>query len=79
MFCIAQREAEKQHEKNEAVAMAVAKRQKKLETEKRNIVKRPFMEIETETKRFRQINFKKRHRASRAKKNQESLVTSSST
>ncbi|KAG7618535.1 Protein RKD5 [Arabidopsis thaliana] len=74
-----QREAEKQQEKNEAAAMAVAKKQEKLETEKRNIVKRPFMEIGIETKKFRQENFKKRHRASRAKKNQESLVTSSST
>lgn len=59
--------------------MVVAKKQKKLETEMRNIVERPFMEIQIETKRFRQDNFKKRHRASRAKKNQESLATSSST
>ncbi|ESQ53538.1 hypothetical protein EUTSA_v10027037mg [Eutrema salsugineum] len=73
-----QEEAEKQLKKNKAAAMAVAKRQKILEIEKRNIVKRPFMEIQIETKRFRQDNFKKRHRASRAKKNQESLVTSSS-
>ncbi|KFK30194.1 hypothetical protein AALP_AA7G230400, partial [Arabis alpina] len=72
-----QGEAEKQ--KNEAAALAVAKRQKKLETEKINMVKRPFMEIQIETKKFRQDNFKKRHKASRAKKNQESLVTSSST
>ncbi|XP_006284026.2 protein RKD5 [Capsella rubella] len=74
-----QREAERQQEMSEATAMAVAKRQKKLETEKKNIVEKPFMEIQKETKRFRQINFKKRHRASRAKKNQESLVSSSST
>ncbi|KAL1215622.1 Protein RKD5 [Cardamine amara subsp. amara] len=73
-----QGEAEKQQEKNEEAAMEVAKRRKKLETEKSNIVKRPFMEIQKETKRFRQDNFKRRHRASRAKKNQESLVTSSS-
>ncbi|CAH2076629.1 unnamed protein product [Thlaspi arvense] len=74
-----QEEAEKQQEKNKAAALAVATRQKKLEIEKINIVKRPFMEIQVETKKFRQDNFKKRHRASRAKKNQESLVTSSST
>ncbi|XP_019089344.1 PREDICTED: protein RKD5-like [Camelina sativa] len=73
-----QREAEREQENSEAAAMAVAKKQKKLETEKRNIVERPFMEIQKETKRFRQINFKKRHRASRAKKNQESLVSNSS-
>ncbi|KAJ0252203.1 Protein RKD5 [Hirschfeldia incana] len=74
-----QEEAEKQQENNKAAAMVVAKKQKKLETEMRNIVERPFMEIQIETKRFRQDNFKKRHRASRAKKNQESLATSSST
>ncbi|CAN6911026.1 unnamed protein product, partial [Brassica oleracea] len=74
-----QEEAEKQQEKNKAAAMVVAKKQKKLEREMRNIVERPFMEIQIETKRFRQDNFKKRHRASRAKKNQESLATSSST
>ena len=79
MFCIDQEEAEKQQEKNKAAAMVVAKKQKKLEREMRNIVERPFMEIQIETKRFRQDNFKKRHRASRAKKNQESLATSSST
>lgn len=39
--------------------MVVAKKQKKLETEMRNIVERPFMEIQIETKRFRQDNFKK--------------------
>ncbi|KAF8101090.1 hypothetical protein N665_0210s0025 [Sinapis alba] len=74
-----QEEAEKQKEKNKAAAMVVAKKQKKLETEMRNIVERPFMEMQIETKRFRQDNFKKRHRASKAKKNQESLATSSST
>ncbi|CAH8344964.1 unnamed protein product [Eruca vesicaria subsp. sativa] len=74
-----QEEAEKQQENNKAAAMVVAKKQKKLETEMRNIVERPFMEMQIETKRFRQDNFKKRHRASKAKKNQESLATSSST
>ncbi|CAA7035679.1 unnamed protein product [Microthlaspi erraticum] len=73
-----QEEAEKQHEKDEAAAMAVAKKKKQLEREKRKMVKRPGMEIGIETKKVRQDNFKKRHRASRAKKNQESLVPSSS-
>lgn len=48
--------------------MAVLKRQRMLETEKECIEQRPFMEIEDETKRFRQDVFKRRHRA-RALKN----------
>lgn len=49
--------------------MVVAKRQKMIEKEKENIERRPFMEIQRETKKFRQDIFKKRHRA-RALENQ---------
>ncbi|KAJ9703913.1 hypothetical protein PVL29_005264 [Vitis rotundifolia] len=63
-----QEEAERQQLENKAAAMAVLKRQRMLETEKECIEQRPFMEIEDETKRFRQDVFKRRHRA-RALKN----------
>lgn len=43
--------------------MAVAKRRRMLESEKETIEKKPFMEIQSETKRFRQDVFKRRHRA----------------
>jgi hypothetical protein len=43
--------------------MAVAKRQRMLESEKENIERKPFIELKTETRRFRQDVFKRRHRA----------------
>jgi hypothetical protein len=43
--------------------MAVAKRQRMLESEKENIEKQPFLDIQKETKKFRQDIFKRRHRA----------------
>lgn len=58
-----QEEAERQKQENEDAAMAVAKRQKMLEREKESIERKPFMEIQSETKRFRQDVFKRRHRA----------------
>ncbi|KAJ9146867.1 hypothetical protein P3X46_029085 [Hevea brasiliensis] len=64
-----QEEAERQKQENEDAAMAVAKRQRMLESEKETIERKPFMEIQSETKRFRQDVFKRRHRA-RALKNQ---------
>ncbi|KAK9284798.1 hypothetical protein L1049_023975 [Liquidambar formosana] len=64
-----QEEAERQRQENMAAAMAVAKRQRMLESEKESIERKPFMEIQSETKRFRQDVFKRRHRA-RALKNQ---------
>ncbi|XP_048230510.1 protein RKD5 isoform X2 [Ricinus communis] len=64
-----QEEAERQKQENEDAAMAVAKRQRMLEREKETIERKPFMEIQSETKRFRQDVFKRRHRA-RALKNQ---------
>lgn len=58
-----QEEAQNQELENMEAAMAVAKRQKMLESEKENIEKKPFMDIQSETKRFRQDVFKRRHRA----------------
>ncbi|QCD91203.1 protein RKD5 [Vigna unguiculata] len=58
-----QEEAKNQELENMDAAMAVAKRQRMLECEKENIEKKPFMDIQTETKRFRQDVFKRRHRA----------------
>jgi len=55
--------------------MAVIRRQKMLESEKENIEKRPFMDIQIETKRFRQDVFKRRHRA-RVIEKQNSTVAS---
>ena len=49
--------------KDREAALAVAKRQRMLESEKENIEKKPFMDIQSETKRFRQDVFKRRHRA----------------
>jgi len=43
--------------------MAVAKRQRMLESEKENIERKPFIELKTETRRFRQDVFIRRHRA----------------
>ncbi|CAH1437129.1 unnamed protein product [Lactuca virosa] len=44
-------------------ALAVVERQKMIESEKETIEKKPFMDIQRETKKFRQDIFKKRHRA----------------
>ncbi|XP_059439374.1 protein RKD5-like isoform X2 [Corylus avellana] len=58
-----QEEAKRQQQENEAAAMAVAKRQRMLEREKETIERKPFIELRSETKRFRQDVFKRRHRA----------------
>lgn len=63
-----QEEAGRQQLENKAAAMAVLKRQRMLESERKCIEQRPITEIEDETKRFRQDVFKRRHRA-RAQKN----------
>ncbi|WCJ32816.1 RWP-RK domain-containing protein [Euphorbia peplus] len=65
-----QEESEWQKEENEEAAKAVAKRQKMLEREKESIERKPFMEIQSETKRFRQDVFKRRHRAKAFIRNQ---------
>ncbi|KAK7367201.1 hypothetical protein VNO80_09210 [Phaseolus coccineus] len=69
-----QEEAQNQELENMEAAMAVTKRQKMLESEKENIEKKPFMDIQSETKRFRQDVFKRRHRA-RAVGKQNSTVS----
>ncbi|KAF5735889.1 hypothetical protein HS088_TW14G00018 [Tripterygium wilfordii] len=58
-----QEEAVRQEQESEDAARAVAKRKKMLEREKENIERKPFMEIQSETKKFRQDVFKRRHRA----------------
>ena len=68
-----QEEAKRQQQENEAAAMAVAKRQRMLEREKETIERKPFIELKSETKRFRQDVFKRRHRA-RALRNHGSSV-----
>ncbi|MED6133781.1 hypothetical protein PIB30_031444 [Stylosanthes scabra] len=68
-------EAKHQESKDKVVAMGMVKRQRMLECEKENIEKKPFMDIQTETKRFRQDMFKRRYRA-RAVERQSSSVSS---
>ncbi|KAF5798512.1 putative transcription factor Nin-like family [Helianthus annuus] len=58
-----QEEVKRQQEEDEEAALAVAQRQKMIESEKERIEKKPFMDIQRETKKFRQDIFKKRHRA----------------
>jgi len=70
-----QEEAKHQEREDKDAAMAVIRRQKMLESEKENIEKRPFMDIQIETKRFRQDVFKRRHRA-RVIEKQNSTVAS---
>ncbi|XP_058772676.1 protein RKD5 [Vicia villosa] len=70
-----QEEAKHQEMEDKAAAMAALRRQKMLESEKENIEKMPFMDIRTETKRFRQDIFKRRHRA-RVIEKQNSAVAS---
>ena len=70
-----QEEAKNQELEDREAAMAVAKRQRMLESEKENIEKKPFMDIKIETKRFRQDVFKRRHRA-RAVEKHNSTVSS---
>lgn len=63
-FDDAQEEVHRQEKENKSAAMkAVIKRQRMLEGEKECIEKNPFMELQIETKRFRQDVFKRRHRA----------------
>ncbi|RYR53104.1 hypothetical protein Ahy_A06g028021 [Arachis hypogaea] len=47
-------EAKHQEPKDKVAAMAMVRRQRILECEKENMEKKPFMDIQTETKRFRQ-------------------------
>lgn len=58
-----QEEVIRQLEEDKAAAMAVAKRQRMIESEKEKIEKKPSLDIQRETKKFRQDIFKRRHRA----------------
>lgn len=64
-----QAEVEQQQQEDEAAALVVAKRQRMLENEKETIERKPFLEIQMETKKFRQDIFKKRYRV-RARDNE---------
>ncbi|XP_020217756.1 protein RKD5 [Cajanus cajan] len=70
-----QEEAKHQELEDMEAAMAVTKRQKMLENEKEDIEKRPFMDIQSETKRFRQDVFKRRHRARAIEKHNSTVST----
>ncbi|CAI9110495.1 OLC1v1010540C2 [Oldenlandia corymbosa var. corymbosa] len=69
-----QGEVKRQQEEDEVAAMAVAKRQRMIESEKESIEKKPFLDIQWETKKFRQDIFKRRHRA-RAHENQSRTLS----
>lgn len=43
-----------QQEEGEVAAMAVAKRERMIESEKENVEKKPFLDIQWEAKKFRQ-------------------------
>ncbi|OMO99267.1 Plant regulator RWP-RK [Corchorus olitorius] len=58
-----QEEADKRQEEDEAAAFAVEKRRMMLESERESIERDPFIELKSETKRFRQDIFKRRHKA----------------
>ncbi|KAF4373790.1 hypothetical protein CsatB_004920 [Cannabis sativa] len=60
---------------NKDAAEAVAKRKEMLKNEKESIEKTPFLDMKTETKRFRQDVFKRRHK-DRVLKNQQALSIS---
>ncbi|PWA40111.1 RWP-RK domain-containing protein [Artemisia annua] len=55
--------ARQRGEEDTGAARAVAEMQKMIESEKETIEKKPFMDIQRETKKIRQDIFKKRHRA----------------
>lgn len=78
LLCL-QEEAKRQELEDEAAAMAVARRKKMLESEKENIEKKPFMDIQSETKRFRQDVFKRRHRARASQKHNSAVSSTSAT
>ncbi|XP_062102765.1 protein RKD5 [Humulus lupulus] len=62
-------------EENKAAAIAAAKRKMMLQNEKESIEKTPFLEMKTETKRFRQDVFKRRHRDRVLRTQQASSIT----
>ncbi|KAM7260999.1 hypothetical protein ACFE04_026474 [Oxalis oulophora] len=62
--------ARRQKLEDTAAVRAVANRQSMLQKERESIERKPFMELQSETKKFRQDMFKRRHRA-RVLKNQD--------
>ncbi|XP_023544127.1 protein RKD5-like isoform X1 [Cucurbita pepo subsp. pepo] len=56
-------EEAKHREEDQKALMAVTKRQMMLQNERESIERTPFRELESETKRFRQDVFKRRHKA----------------
>ncbi|KAJ0040721.1 hypothetical protein Pint_28704 [Pistacia integerrima] len=65
-------EAGRHQQEDQAAATAVAKRRQMLEEEKETIERKPFMEIQSETKKFRQDIFKRRHKTRLLKKQDQS-------
>ncbi|XP_057723487.1 protein RKD5-like [Arachis stenosperma] len=72
-----QEEANNQESDDKAAALAAIEKRRMLESEKENIERKPFMDIQSETKKLRQDIFKRRHRA-RAQVKHNSTVSSSS-
>lgn len=58
-----QEEMQRQQEEDELAAIAVEKRKRMIEYERESIEKKPFMDIQKETKKFRQDIFKRRYKA----------------
>ncbi|KAK4368210.1 hypothetical protein RND71_012002 [Anisodus tanguticus] len=58
-----QKEVQRQHEEDELAATTVEERKRMIEYERESIEKKPFMDIQEETKKFRQNMFKRRHKA----------------
>ncbi|XP_022132648.1 protein RKD5 [Momordica charantia] len=56
-------EEAKHREEDHKALMAVTKRQRMLQSERESIEMTPFRELETETRRFRQDVFRRRHKA----------------
>ncbi|KAK7250765.1 hypothetical protein RIF29_33424 [Crotalaria pallida] len=70
-----QEEVKHKETEDKDAAKAVAERKRKLESEKENIEKKPYMDIQRETKKLRQDFFKRRHKA-KALEKQSSTVSS---
>lgn len=63
-----QEEVKRQEREDKAAAMAAMKRTRILETERQKIEKKPGIDIQKDTKRFRQDIFKRKHKAKASKK-----------
>lgn len=68
MLDLGQEEAKRQEREDKAAAMAAMKRTRILETERQKIEKKPGIDIQKDTKRFRQDIFKRKHKARALKK-----------